>query len=232
MYHQVRTRLFAFGIIDRRPCVRHRWKKLHTTNCCLGCFVLQIGCTSHNLALVELLALARGTSHMCAQRREKKETYSASDFYYSAVVVLVERGLLHGHIARGYKNAKDRAINGDWVEHSKNLAALVGLCDTSANICAANLQKLNHLMSCTALQSKVDLEIPASICIGASKHLTKHAGCNMASNSSIHLKCGQITPFTGLPCTSIGIVVFHVCGIFALNCPHNHALALFAAQHW
>ena len=137
----------------------------------MGAYVL-IECTRNNLAHVELRALASGTSYMCTQRTEKNEAYTASDFYYSAVVVLVERGLLHGHIARGYKNNKDPATTGDWLEHSQKLAAQVGFCatSTSTRVCEANLQKVKSLISCTALQKEINLEMPDAICIGASKH--------------------------------------------------------------
>ena len=137
----------------------------------MGAYAL-IECTSYNLAHVELRALASGTSYMCTQRTEKNEAYTASDFYYSAVVVLVERGLLHGHIARGYKNNKDPAMTGDWLEHSQKLAAQVGFCatSTSTRVCEANLQKVKSLISCTALQKEINLEMPDATCIGASKH--------------------------------------------------------------
>ena len=139
-----------------------------------------IECAGHNLTTtpVEFHVLADGTNYMCTQRKEKNEAYVASDFYYSAVVVLVERGLLHGHIARSYKNAKDPAINGHWFEHSKNLAARVGLCETSTGttVSRASLQNLKRLILCRAPRGEVNLEVPDALCTGANKHLTTYTG--------------------------------------------------------
>ena len=69
---------------------------------------------------------------MCKQRVERNEEYTASDFFYSAIVVLVERGLLHGRITRNYKKTQgngDLATrNLDWAEKGKQLALRIGLC--------------------------------------------------------------------------------------------------------
>ena len=154
-------------------------------------FCAFIECTNNNPGPVELHTLASGTSHMCTQRGKKNMAYTASDFYYSAVVVLVERGLLHGHISRSYQNTKDPVLNGDWVGHSKKLAAQVGLCDPSRNVSKADIQHLKHLLSCEALHKQVDLEMPASLCIGASKLLINHANAGpMACISNHRTVCG------------------------------------------
>ena len=60
---------------------------------------------------------------MCKQRVERNEEYVASDFFYSAIVVLVERGLLHGHITRNYKKTKGNSDpatrNLEWAADAK-----------------------------------------------------------------------------------------------------------------
>ena len=100
---------------------------------------------------VELVSLAKGTNYMCTQRRQRNEGYTASDFYYSAIVVLVERGLLHGHITRSYKRTKDSneqaTRNLAWAEHGKQLAARVRFCPQNAS--AAQLQQLRDLLVST-----------------------------------------------------------------------------------
>ena len=91
---------------------------------------------------VELVSLAKGTNYMCTQRRQRNEGYTASDFYYSAIVVLVERGLLHGHITRSYKRTKDSneqaTRNLAWAEHGRQLAARVRFCPQNASAAPRN----------------------------------------------------------------------------------------------
>ena len=107
---------------------------------------------------------------MCTQRRQRNEGYTASDFYYSAIVVLVERGLLHGHITRSYKRTKDSneqaTRNLAWAEHGKQLAARVRFCPQNAS--AAQLQQLRDLLVSTRPYwvEEADLGLPDGVCTG------------------------------------------------------------------
>ena len=55
----------------------------------------------------------------------KNTTPGPSDFFWAAVVCLVERGLVCGDIARRYKKSKHMIQ--DWHAHSLKFAAMVGL---------------------------------------------------------------------------------------------------------
>ena len=124
------------------------------------------------MCYVELFSLARGTTYMCKQRVERNEEYIASDFFYSAIVVLVERGLLHGHITRNYKRTKGNSDpatsrNLEWATHAKQLARQIGLC------CKRNpdaqMQHLNNLLTCTGVRlvEEEDLMLPDRVCTSA-----------------------------------------------------------------
>lgn len=106
---------------------------------------------------------------MCLQRRQKNETYASSDLFYSAVVVLYERGLLHGYITRGYKRAKNRAKNPAWVTDGKKLAAKVGFC--GREVTKEQLSHLHKLLSCTmgspADEKLLNFDLPDGVCVGA-----------------------------------------------------------------
>ena len=97
---------------------------------------------------------------MCKQRVERNEEYTASDFFYSAIVVLVERGLLHGRITRNYKKTQgngDLATrNLDWAENGKKLALRIGLCCE----CKKKVQwYVNKLLSQTVTVEIIQLKI-------------------------------------------------------------------------
>lgn len=110
---------------------------------------------------------------MCKQRVERNEEYTASDFFYSAIVVLVERGLLHGRITRNYKKTQgngDLATrNLDWAENGKKLALRIGLCCACKKKSAAQMKHLKELLACTGVHSveEDNLMLPHRVCTGA-----------------------------------------------------------------
>ena len=133
---------------------------------------------------------------MCQQRVERNEEYTASDFFYSAIVVLVERGLLHGHITRNYKRTKgngDLATrNLDWAAHGKQLALQIGLCCKQKH--AAQTKHLNDLLACTSIPSveEDDLMLPRRVCTSAQSICNLFTACIFCYPSLDRWRCPWI----------------------------------------
>lgn len=90
----------------------------------------------------------------------QKPAQGPSDFFWAAIICLVERGLVCGDIARHFK--KSTTVLKDWHAHSLQLAAAVGL--RASNVARTTLKDVHAaLIRGPHCVEAIDT-VPANIC--------------------------------------------------------------------